>query len=197
MNNKRIVINIIFILFLGLTFKTYAQPGVVCWKMINGKRVVVSCEDFVPPTRPSYTKNWDIDSLERNMEQKLIYTVNNHRRKLGMNELKYSDRLYNEITLPHNIHQTEVNFASHNDDTGNGLKERCPKVDFCGFRKVSENVASHQRWETDGISLFFEQYMRSEKHKNMIENPEFIYYSVSVIYDYDSNTFYNTLNVSR
>ncbi|NDB80330.1 hypothetical protein EB155_10745, partial [archaeon] len=60
-----------------------------------------------------------------------------------------------------------------------------------------ENVASHQRWEDDGISLFFEQYMRSEKHKNMIENPEFIYYSVSVIYDYDSNTFYNTLNVSR
>ena len=176
----------------------FAQSGKVCWRTDSyGYRYRISCDNFVPPSRPYFTIDWDIDSLQISMENKLISEINNHRISIGLSPLIYSSKLYHQFTLPHNQYQVKVRKASHNDYNGNGMKERCPKLNWCGYQKIGENVASHQRWETEGKSLLFEQYMRSEKHKELIENPEYVYYSTSVIYNYENNTFYNTLNVSR
>jgi len=191
---KSLVLSFLFFIVCFVS----AQSGKICWRTDSyGHRYRISCDNFIPPTRPNYTKNWDIDSLEKNMETKLITEINNHRISLDLNPLIYSERLYQQITLPHNEYQVKVEKVSHNDYNGNGMDERCPKLNWCGYKKVGENVASHQRWETEGKSLLFRQYMDSEKHKDLIENPEYVYYSTSVIYNYENNTFYNTLNVSR
>lgn len=196
MKNKLIVV---VTLLFGFSLITYGQEAKhrCYFESSDGTKIECSCEYFKPHTRPEYTFSWDVDSVEQSMEYKLIESINNYRVSIGLNPLVYNQKLYNELTLPHNRYQVKNQYCGHDDHMGNKLKERGPALNFCGFKSLGENVADHQRWDGKGRSHFFEQYMDSPKHRELIEDPKWVYYSTSVIYNSENNRFYNTFNVSR
>jgi uncharacterized protein YkwD len=196
MKNKSITTLIALFTFLCTTL--YAQePKSRCYYEVDGKKIECSCDLYKPHKRPEYTYNWDVDSVEKVMEEKLIYAINNHRVSIGLNPLVYSQRLFDQLTLPHNLYQVKNQYCGHDDHMGNKLKERGPALNYCGFKSLGENVADHQRWDGKGRSHLFEQYMDSPPHRALIENPKWVYYSTSVIYNVENNRFYNTFNVSK
>lgn len=197
MNNK-IITSITFV-FTFLCLTSYAQKAkLTCYyKNSSGEKVACSCDNYKPEERPKYTYSWDVDSLENEMEMLLIKEINNHRTSIGLNKLVYSQRLYDQLTIPHNIYQARNQYCGHDNYMGSGMGERGPALNWCGFKSLGENVGSNQDWDLKGGSHFFEQYMNSPSHKALIENPKWVYYSTSVIYNSDNNRFYNTFNVSR
>ena len=187
----------LLIIFVLSYTDSYAQEGKTCWKNVNiYERVRIDCKDVGPPEpRPSWTIGWDMDSLVTNMEVKLINRINEHRVSLGLDPWVYSEELLNGITFQHNYYQATNNYVGHSEN-GKNMDQRCREIDWLGFKRIGENCASHHRFENRGVSFFFEQYMRSPKHKALIEDPNYVYYATSVMYNYSTNTFFNTLNVS-
>lgn len=187
----------IFTIYISSSFLSFAQDGRTCWREVSMyERIRVPCSDTKTNViRPDWTYSWDMDSLCYNMEVKLINKINQHRISLGLNIWEYSESLYNGITLPHNLYQVANRYVGHSEN-GKNIDERCKEINWLGFKRIGENCASHHRFETNGVSFLFEQYMRSPKHKALIEDPNYRYYATSVIYNYEDNIFYNTLNTS-
>lgn len=166
-------------------------------ELADGTRLPRSCDGFKRPSRPGHTMSWDLEAFTRNMEKELVAAINAHRGELGLEVLEFSPRLLRELTIPHNRYQVAIDSTTHCDHMGNYMRERGPFLEFCGYRSLGENVASHSRWDTDKGSLFFRQYMESPRHRSMIEDPKWRYYSTSVMYNTVTNRFYNTFNVAR
>ena len=164
-----------------------------CIRYEDGVRKVLDCSQCEDKQRPQNTYDLNVQEIEQNLNKRLVQAINNHRRSIGLRELTYSQELYNEVTLPHNKYQVENEIVTH-DEYGKSFQNRVLKYDV-NFYQVGENVASHQRWFEEGLDSFFIQYMNSKKHKELIENPNYTHYASSVIYDSETNFFYNTFNV--
>jgi len=125
--------------------------------------------------------NEDVDDEEQAMADEILRLVNEHRRSIDLNKLRYN-KLANRLAKKHTLYMIEEEAISHDDfdDRSNELMNKANAV------STGENVASYQRTAQEVMN----DWLDSQGHRDNIEG-NFTHIGISAIKN-DNGIYYFT-----
>ncbi|NLP57425.1 CAP domain-containing protein [Lutibacter sp. B1] len=109
------------------------------------------------------------------IETEILDLVNEHRKSLGMQTLKPLT-IISAVAESHTKYMIETGEVNHDDFY---LREQA-LVSEAGAKSVAENVAYGYVSASNAVNA----WLQSESHRNIIENPNFTHFGISI----DTNT---------